>query len=303
MPKKYLVTGGAGFIGSNLVDALIKAGHNVTVIDNFATGKKENLNPKAKFFEADIRNLAQISPHFKNIDGVFHVAALPRVQPSIADPITPNETNITGTLNVLWAAKNAGVKRVVYSSSSSAYGDSQELPLKETLRPNPMSPYALQKYVGEEYSRLFSRLYGIETVSLRYFNVYGPRMISSGAYVTAIKIFLSQKKAGEPLTIVGDGEQTRDFTNVADVVRANMLSIKSAQVGRGEVINIGPGKIYSINQIAKIIGGKVIHLPPRVEPRHTLADNSLAKKLLRWKPQEDLPTTIKKMVGELKIRN
>ncbi len=296
--KNYLVTGGAGFIGSHLTDSLINAGHKVTAIDNLSTGYKENLNPKAKFVKADIRDLKKIQPHFKNIDGVFHAAALPRVQPSIKDPITPNETNISGALNVLWAAKNTGVKRVVYSSSSSVYGNSKVMPLKEDMRPKPISPYALQKLVGEEYCRLFSFLYGLETVALRYFNVYGPRMIDSGAYVTAIKVFLNQKRRGEPLTIRGDGEQTRDFTHVFDVVQANILAMNSKNVGHAEIMNIGPGQSYSVNQIAKMIGGKTIQVPPVIEPRHTSADNTLARKLLGWKPKESLEKTIKKLLTE-----
>ncbi len=298
MPK-YLVTGGAGFIGSNLVDALIKNGMSVTVIDNLSTGKKENINPKAKFIKADICNLKKIQPYFKNINGVFHVAALPRVQPSILNPLAPNEANVTGTLNVLWAAKIAKIKRVVYSSSSSVYGNSKILPFKETLKPNPLSPYALQKFIGEEYCKLFSKLYGIETVSLRYFNVYGPRMIKSGAYVTAIKIFLGQRERGEPLTIAGNGKQTRDFTHVLDVVNANILAMQNYKIRAGETLNIGPGKSYSINKIAKMIGGKTIRIPPRTEPRHTLADNTLAKKLLGWRPKENLEKTIKEMVAGL----
>ena len=301
MTKHYLVTGGAGFIGSNLVDALIKAGHRVTIIDNLTTGKKENLNPKAKFIKADIRDLKKIQPIFKNKDGVFHLAAIPRVQPSIEYPIEPNEVNVTGTLNVLWAAKLAGIKRVVYSASSSAYGNAKKLPLTEDMRPGPMSPYGLQKYIGEEYCRLFSFLYGIETVSLRYFNVYGPRMASTGAYMTAIRVFLSQRAAGKPLTVVGDGEQTRDFSHVYDVVRANMLAMNSHKVGKGEVINIGPGKNYSMNAIAKIIGGKIVYLPPRVEPRDTRADNTLARKLLGWTPKENLPDALNTLKREMNL--
>ncbi len=292
---KYLVTGGAGFIGSNLVDELLNLGHKVIVIDNLSTGKKSNINPKAKFIKADIRDLKKIKKYFKGIDGVFHLAALPRVQPSIINPLEPNDVNVTGTLNVLWAAKLAKVKRVVYSASSSAYGNNSQSPLKESFAPQPMSPYGLQKYIGEEYCKLFSFLYGLETVSLRYFNVYGPRMSGGGAYATAIKVFLNQRAAGKPLTIVGDGEQTRDFCHVKDIANANILAMRSARVGKGDVMNIGPGKNYSINQIADLIGGPKKYLPPRVEPKNTLADNALAKTLLGWEAKINLPSAIEEL--------
>lgn len=293
--KKYLVTGGAGFIGSNLVDALINQGDSVVIIDNLSTGKRENINPQATFIQADIRNLDEIKPHFKNIDGVFHVAALPRVQLSIEQPIETNEINVTGTLNVLWAAKEAKVKRVVYSASSSAYGNSEVLPLHEEMKPMAMSPYGLQKYIGEEYCRIFSLLYGLETVNLRYFNAYGPRMASEGAYLTVIKNFLMQKNRGEKMTITGDGEQTRDFTHVYDIVRANISAMTSEKVGQGESINIGSGKNHSVNKIAELIGGPSLHIDPRIEPKHTLADISKAKELLNWAPQEELETAIKNL--------
>ncbi len=282
---KYLVTGGAGFIGSNLVDELIKLGHEIKVIDNFSTGKRENINPQAVLIEADIRNLEQIKPYFVGIDGVFHLAALPRVQTSIEDPATSNDININGTLNVFIAAREAKVKRVVYSASSSAYGDGHEMPLKENYLPRPMSPYGLQKYVGEHYARLFSLLYGVETVSLRYFNAYGPRLSLVGGYVTVIAVFLRQKKNGEKLTITGDGNQTRDFTYVGDIARANILAMQSNRVGRGEVINIGAGQNYSVNEIAEKIGGEVEHIGARIEPHDTLADISAARKLLGWQPE------------------
>ncbi|MBI3684949.1 NAD-dependent epimerase/dehydratase family protein [Candidatus Azambacteria bacterium] len=295
MATKYLVTGGAGFIGSNLTDALIAQGHDVLVLDNLSTGKKENINPKATFINADIRRLEQIKPYFVGVDHVFHIAALPRVQLSIENPAETNDVNVNGTLNVLIAAKDAKVERVVYSASSSAYGDAKTMPLSEEMRPNPLSPYGLQKYIGEEYCRLFSLLCGLQTVSLRYFNVYGPRMAGEGAYLTVIKNFLMQKSQGKPMTITGDGEQTRDFTHVRDVVRANISAMESKNVGAGEVINIGAGKNYSMNQIAAFIGGPSVHIAPRVEPRHTLADNSKAKKFLGWTPQENLEEAIKEL--------
>lgn len=293
---RTLVTGGAGFIGSNLVDELINQGHEVVVLDNLSTGKKENINPQAKFIEADITNLEQIKPHFVGLDYVFHLAALPRVQWSIENPIETHAANINGTLNVFLAARDAKVKRLVYSASSSAYGDTQVLPLKEDLLPMPMSPYGLHKYVGEHYARLFSLLYGLETVSLRYFNVYGPRMAFEGAYVTVIAVFLRQKKEGKKMTIVGDGSQTRDFTFISDVVRANILASQSPKVGKGEVLNIGAGQNYSVNEIAKRLGGEVEYIAPRIEPHDTLADIMKARNLLGWQPQVNLEEGLKKTV-------
>jgi UDP-glucose 4-epimerase len=296
--RKYLVVGGAGFIGSHLVDKLIQLKHQVIVLDNLSTGKKENINPRAKFVKADIRKLKQITPFFKNIDGVFLLAALPRVQYSIDQPTKTNKNNIDGILNVLVTSQQTKTKRIVYSSSSSIYGEPKKLPLKESFPPNPLSPYGLQKYVGEEYCRLFSLLYGLETVSLRYFNVYGPRMDDQGAYATVMSVFLRQLAKNQPLTITGDGTQTRDFTHVSDVVKANLLAMESKKVGRGEAINIGGGKNYSINEIAKMFSNKVKYIAPRVEPHDTLADISLAKKLLGWQPKIKLEEGIRKLLKE-----
>lgn len=282
---KYLVTGGAGFIGSNLTDELIAQGHSVKILDNLSTGRRENINPAAEFILADITKYEEIAPRFSGMDGVFHFAALPRVQISIENPRAAHDANINGTFNVFLAAKEAGVKRLVYSASSSAYGDPVSLPLKENMLPRPLSPYGLQKYVGEHYARLFSMFYGLETVSLRYFNVYGPRMAEEGAYCLVIAVFLKQRREGKPLTICGDGTQTRDFTHVRDVVAANILAMTSPNVGRGEVINIGAGSNHSVKEIADLIGGKIQYLPPRVEPHDTLADNTLARELLGWEPK------------------
>jgi len=290
---KCLVTGGAGFIGSNLVDELIKRSHEVIIIDNLSTGVKENINVKAKFHELDMRNLAAIKPLFNGVDYVFHLAAFARVEPSIKDPITSNDINLNGTLNVLTAARDAKVKKVVYSASSSAYGNQETMPLCENMPTNPMSPYGLQKYMGELYCRLFSELYNLPTVSLRYFNVYGDRMLLEGAYCLVMGIFASQKLQGKLLTITGDGKQKRDFTSVIDVVEANILAAESDKATKGEVINIGRGKNYSVNEVAQMIGGETINIPPRIEPRETLADNSLARKLLGWEPKINLPEWIK----------
>lgn len=285
---KYLVTGGAGFVGSNLVDALLAAGHSVRIIDNLSTGKRENVNPRADFHELDLSDFEAIKLHFVGIDGVFHVAALPRIPRSIEAPQETHQANVVGTLNVLVAARDAKVKRVVYSASSSAYGNQSKLPVTEDMTPEPLNPYALQKLTGEYYAKLFWNLYGLETVSLRYFNVYGPRMSSDGAYATVIGIFLRQRNAGEPLTITGDGGQTRDFTHVHDVVRANVAAMTRTKVGHGEIINVGGGQNRSVNEVAKLIGGNVSHIDARPgEIKHNRADITLAGKLLGWKPEVD----------------
>ncbi len=300
MNKKIIVTGGAGFIGSNLVDVLIDRGFEVYVIDNLAGGKKENVNRKAILHIADITDLKEISPIFKNVQYVFHCAALPRVQYSIEFPSETHNANVTGTLNVLIAAHKAKAKRVIYSASSSAYGDQDRMPLAEDMPARPKSPYGLQKHIGELYCRVWSEVYGLPTVSLRYFNVYGPRNSAEGAYALVIAKFIRQRLNNEPMTITGNGEQTRDFTNVRDVVRANILAMESSKVGKGEVINIGAGRNQAINTIAKLIGGPIAYIPARLEPKNTLADNSRAQKLLDWKPTvriEEGIEELKKIAG------
>ncbi|MEK6933245.1 MAG: NAD-dependent epimerase/dehydratase family protein [Nanoarchaeota archaeon] len=282
--EKVIVTGGAGFIGSHLVDSLIEKQYDVQVID-IINEKKDYLNSNAKYINADIRKLNEIEPIIKNAKFVFHLAAMPRVQFSIEHPKETNEINVSGTLNILIAAKEGGVKRVIFSSSSSVYGDQNILPLKETMFPRPKSPYALHKYIGELYCKLWSEIYGLETVSLRYFNVYGPRLDPEGAYPLVIGKFLKQKSEGKSLTITGDGNQTRDFTHVKDVVNANLLAAESKNIGKGESINIGAGNNISINKVAELIGGNIEYIPARLEPKDTLADNSLALKLLEWKPE------------------
>jgi UDP-glucose 4-epimerase len=292
---KIIVTGGAGFIGSNLVDKLINEGYKVFVIDNLSTGKKENLNKKAIFYKADICHLDKILPLFKGIDYVFHLAANPRVIFSVENPIESHKVNVDGTLNVLYASYKNKVKRLIFASSAAVYGDIKKLPLKENITPNPVSPYGLHKLIGEYYCKLFSNLYNLETICLRYFNVYGPRMDPNGPYALVIGKFLKLRKENKPLTIYGDGKQTRDFVYVDDVIKANILAMKSKKVGKGEVINICSGKNYSINYIAKLIGGKKVYLPKRKgEIKYTLGDNSLAKKLLGWKPEISLEEGIKK---------
>ena len=221
-------------------------------------------------------------------DALFLLAAKARVQPSIENPVEYETNNTIGTLNVLKCASDAGVRRVVYSASSSAYGNTEKLPSVESDPINPMSPYGAQKYYGEVMCKMFSEVYGLETVSLRYFNIYGERQNVGGAYAMVIGIFADQKLRGEVMTINGDGEQRRDFTYVGDVVNANILASQSENVGNGEVINIGNGDNRSINDIADMIGGERIHREPVIEPRETLADNSLAEELLGWKPTQNI---------------
>ncbi len=294
--EKVVVTGGAGFIGSHLVNALIKAGFEVFIIDNLSSGKKENLNSEAKFFNLDIRNLEDIKPVVQGAKYVFHLAAIPSVQYSIENPKETHEINVAGTLNVLLSAKEAKVKRVILSSSCAIYGDVNKLPTDENCEIKPKSPYALHKYIGEQYCKLFIQLYGVETVCLRYFNVYGKGQSSTGAYASVIAKFLDLRKQNKKLTIVGDGNQTRDFINVADVAQANILAAKSERVGKGESINIGSGKKYSVKEIAKIIGGEIEFLPPRIEIKDSLADITLAKFLLNWEPKVDFEEGIKELL-------
>ena len=293
---KYVVTGGAGFIGSNLVDELVSQSHEVHVIDNFISGKKENCNKDAKYHEIDIAdeaNLSIIENVLDKCDTVFHCAALARVQPSILNPIKYELNNTIGIMNMLKCSVDMDVRRFVYSASSSAYGSTKKLPSKESDKPNPISPYANQKYYGELCCRMFSKVYNIETVSLRYFNVYGERQNLGGAYATVVGIFLNQLINKNPLTINGDGDQRRDFTYVGDVVNANILAAKSKNVGKGEAINIGNGKNISINELAKNIGGEVVFNKPQNEPFENLADIKKAKKLLDWEPKTDLISWIK----------
>jgi len=296
---RCLITGGAGFIGSNLVDALIERGDEVIVIDNLSAGKRENVNPKAQFHQLDIRDLEKIKPLFKGVDYVFHLAALTNIQFSIDNPAESHDVNLNGTINVLISAREAKVKRVIYSASSSAYGLQDKLPWEENMAPRVLSPYSVQKYVGELYCRSFNLIYGLETVSLRYFNVYGKRQRLEGAYAPVMGIFIRQRLAGEPMIIYGDGKQTRDFTSVVDVVRADILAMESKKVGKGEVINIGRGKNYSVNELAEMVGGPVKFLPARIEVRNSLADNNLAKELLGWEPAVNLPQWLEEYKREV----
>lgn len=294
--KKALVTGGAGFIGSNLVDKLIDQGIEVIIFDDMSMGLKENINPKAKFYKIDISTTGPrtLAKFMGGVDTVFHVASRTRVQPSIKQPSLYHRVNVTGTVNMLVASVKAGVKRFVYSASSSAYGEKDTMPLNENMSTNPMSPYGLTKLIGEEYCKLFNTQYGLETVNLRYFNVYGERQNLDGGYCLVVGIFAKQMLEGKPLTVVGDGKQKRDFTYVGDVVKANIAAALSTKVGKGEVINIGNGDNRSINEIADLFGGLKINTPPRIEPKETLADINKAKELLEWVPTQVIEDWIPK---------
>jgi nucleoside-diphosphate-sugar epimerase len=296
------VVGGAGFIGSNLVDALVQRGDDVLVIDNLSTGYRANLNPAATLEELDIAvDSDRLAPALRGRDVVFHTAALARVPRSIEDPVGTHQVNVTGTLRVFKAAVDAGVRRVVYSSSSSVYGDQPVLPLTEDMPPDPVNPYACQKLMGEIYARNFARIFGLETVCLRYFNVYGPRQVTEGAYRLVIGIFMDQRRQGEPLTIHGDGLQTRDFTWVGDVVRANIAAGESDRVRNGEPINVGAGAEVSINRIAELIGGPVVHTAPRgFDERFKRAGIQRARELLGWEPSVQVEEGIRRLMERVR---
>lgn len=289
---KYLVTGGAGFIGSNLVDLLISKGHDVIIIDNLSTGFIENVNSKAKLIVKDILELEEIKPYFKDIDAVFHLAALARVEPSIHDPLPYNKVNIEGTLSVIKACIDNKVKKLIFSSSSSIYGECGQSPVDEEKNKEPLSPYALQKLTSEEYCKLFCKLFDLNATCLRYFNVYGNRQPTIGAYVPVVGIFFKQKFDNLPLTVTGDGSQTRDFVNVLDVAMANYLAALSDLKGYN-YFNIGSGKNYKILDIAKLIDKNIKFIDSRIEPKTTLADIQKSKKMLKWEPTIELFDWIK----------
>lgn len=297
----YLVTGGAGFIGTNIVIRLLRDGHTVRVLDNFSAGKKENrIQSGAEYMEGDIRNMNDVNKAMEGIDGVFHLAAVPRVPYSVEHPDETNDVNVTGTLNVLLGARDKGVKRLVFSTSSSIYGgDKGEIALTEDMKFEPKSPYALQKVAGQEYCRLFSELYGFETVSLCYYNIYGQYMDPEGAYALVMGKFLLQRSKGEPMTICGDGEYYRDYTHVNDVVEANILAMQSDKVGKGDLINIGNNNPCSVNNLAKLIGGETVNIDARLgDVRYSRANNQKAKELLGWQPSVKLEDGIVMMKKE-----
>tara|TARA_Y100000114_G_scaffold155177_1_gene178760 strand:+ start:61 stop:966 length:906 start_codon:yes stop_codon:yes gene_type:complete len=300
--KKAIITGGAGFIGSHLVDALVNLGIQVSIIDDFSTGKVENVNKKAYCWKQDISkvDINELTDFMKGVDTVFHLAALARVQPSIEQPLPYHDANVTGTHNLLVAASRAGVNKFIFSSSSSVYGNAST-PTSESHPKNPISPYALHKLIGEQYCKLFSTLYDIDTVSLRYFNVYGDRMNLEGAYRLAIPIFASQIKEGKPCTINNDGKQRRDFTYVGDVVDANIICASNKKRFSGDVFNIGNGNNTSVNELVDMLGGERGKGIKVVEPFETLADNAKALLDLDWDPKGNLENWIKKYRKELGI--
>jgi UDP-glucose 4-epimerase len=303
-----LVTGGAGFIGSNLTEALLKQGHSVRVLDDFSTGKEENLvfeekYPGFEIIKGDIVDQKTCRAAMEAVDYVYHLAALPSVQQSVEDPLTSNRVNVEGALNILVAAKDAGVKRFIYASSCAIYGDDPTLPKKEEMAPNPLSPYALGKYVGEQYGRLFSQLYRLETVSLRYFNVFGPRQNPESAYAAVIPRFIDAMVRGIPPVVFGDGEQSRDFVFVEDVVRANLLAMSHENL-HGDVLNVASGRGLSLNDLLSVLGdilnskiSPVYREPRPGDIRHSLGDGQKAKGLLNFSPTIGIKTGLEKTIA------
>ena len=302
----YLVTGGAGFIGSNFVGELVRRGETVRVLDNLATGHIQNLDTvrqKIQWHEADIRDLESIRPDFEGVDYVIHLAAIPSVPRSVADPLTSNSANIDGTLNVLLAARDAGAKRVVFSASSSAYGDHPALPRVESQEPRPLSPYALTKLTGEYYCKIFTRVYGLETVSVRYFNIFGPNQSPDSPYSGVLSLFISAYMNGQTPTIFGDGEQSRDFTYVENAVDATLRACMAPNAS-GQVINVGTGERHTLNETIKLLdrifGRQVTpryDTPRAGDVQHSHADISLARELLGYEPAVPFEDGLKKTVA------
>ncbi len=299
---KAVVTGGAGFIGSHLTERLVKEGFDVTVIDNLSNGRELNLRhidpSRVKLHIADISEFDSIKDLFSGVDYVFHLAALADIVPSIQNPFAYHKSNVDGTISVLEAAKLANVKRFVYAASSSCYGIPEKYPTSEEAPIRPMYPYALTKYVGEEYVMHWAKVYNLQAVSLRLFNVYGPRSRTSGTYGAVFGVFLAQKIAGKPFTVVGDGNQTRDFTFVSDVADAFYSAAKSDVVG--EILNVGSGNTYKVNKLVELIGGPIEYIPKRPgEPDCTFADMSKIKKYLNWTPKVSFEEGVKIMLENI----
>lgn len=303
---KYLVTGGAGFIGSNLVAALVKGGNDVRVLDDLSTGHASNLREfgsKVELIEGDIRDLATAKRAVKGVRYVFHEAALPSVPRSVADPLLSNGVNVGGILNMLVASRDEGVDRFMFASSSSIYGDTPVMPKTEEMLPTPLSPYAVQKLTGEHYCRVFFNLYGLKTYALRYFNVFGPRQDPASQYAAVIPLFLGAIKAKKGPTIYGDGEQTRDFTFVDDVVAANLCCCNAPASAAGQVFNVACGRKITVNDLAhgliKIMGSSVkpVYVPPRAgDVRDSQADSTRAMTTLGWKPSVEFIDGLKRTV-------
>lgn len=295
---KSLVTGGAGFIGSHIVDKLIEIGHEVVVIDNESAESNGEFywNDKAQNYKYDICDYEKTKELYDGVDYVFHLAAEARIQPAIKNPLLAVKTNVLGTATVLQCSRESGVKKVIYSSSSSGYGHN-ETPNNENQLDDCLNPYSVSKISGEKLCSMYTKLFGLKTVIFRYFNVYGERQPLKGQYAPVVGIFLRQRSEGNPLTIIGDGEQRRDFTHVSDVVNANILAaeIDVEEYYYGQLYNVGPGKNYSINEIANVISDKQINIEPRIgEARETLANNSKIKSVFGWYPKVNLIDWIKK---------
>lgn len=300
---KTVVTGAAGFIGSHVTEALAGRGDEVTAIDNFITGRRENVKhfpEEVRFEEADIRDTAKMKDFFKDAEAVFHLAALPSVPRSVADPELSNDINVNGTLSILIAARDAGVRRVVYSSSSSVYGDTPTLPKIENMKPSPLSPYAAQKLMGEYYCLLFNQIYGLETASLRYFNVFGPRQDPSSQYAAVVPKFITLIMQDTPPVIFGDGEQSRDFTYVDNVVACNLLASEKPDAA-GNVMNVACGERTTVNELARMIAGilgkdiEPVHEPARQgDVKHSLADITAAREIIGFEPGVDLKQGLEK---------
>lgn len=301
--KKVIVTGGAGFIGSHLVELLVNEGHEVTVIDNFSTGRPENLehlkeNPKLNLIYADITDYEKTEPLFAGKDWVFHLAALADIVPSIEKPVDYHKSNVDGTFNVLQSAVKHNIKRFLYSASSSCYGIPDVYPTPENTEASPQYPYALTKYIGEQYVMHWTKVYKLPAIALRLFNVYGTRSRTSGTYGAMFGVFLAQKLAGKPFTIVGDGSQTRDFTYVTDVANAFYTAAKSDI--SGEIMNVGSGNTYSVNRIVDLLEGEKVYIPKRPgEPDCTFADISKIKDLLDWTPKVSIEEGVQKLLEHI----
>jgi UDP-glucose 4-epimerase len=307
----YLVTGGGGFIGSNIVEEFVRKSEKVKVLDNFSTGRRENIEPflgDIELIEGDVRSYHIVREAVEGVDFILHQAALPSVPRSINDPISTNDVNVVGTLNILDTAKDAGVRRVVYASSSSIYGNSEVLPKRENMMPEPLSPYAVSKLAGEKYCQVFSRIYSLETVCLRYFNAFGPKQDPTSQYSAVIPKFIAMTLNGRPPTIYGSGLQSRDFTFVANVVDANLLACEASNVN-GEVINIACGESSSILDLVealnKLLNTKIVleHLEARKgDVKHSLADIEKAKKLLNYYPKVSFKEGLRKTLDFYTLR-
>lgn len=301
--KKVLVTGGAGFIGSHLSERLLAQGCHVTVIDDLSEGKWENLPSHPNL----IKHKGSIMDNIGNVvagkEVIFHLAALPRLKRSLDDPWETNRVNIDGTLNLLMEAKKHKVKRFIFASSSSVYGNKNKIPFRENMTPDPLVPYSLQKIAAEEYCRMFSSLWGLGTISLRLFNVYGLRMNPDSPYANLVPKFIKLMSQDKIPVVNGDGNQSRDFTYISDVVEANLLAAESRLTG--EIINVGYGRGITVNKVVKLLNKllgkdiKPVHGPAAIEPRKTLASNFKAKKLLGWKPTISFEEGLKKMLSEI----